>query len=157
MDQSNAAAAGIFAVMGVLMILGAVLGLAILAFICYLLSSCFKRIPQQHRKMEPNMVWLLMIPCFNLVWNFFVYPRLSQSFKSYFDSVNDTTVGDCGAQIGLIYAICAACCIIPYLNMLAGPATLILLIIYLVQMNGLKNKIPLSGPGVTPPAPPAVQ
>ena len=40
--------------------------------------------------MEPAMVFLLLIPCFGLVWNFFLYPRLSRSFQKYFQSVGDT-------------------------------------------------------------------
>ena len=88
------------------------------------------------------MVWLLMIPCFNLVWNFFVYLQLADSYKAYFASVGRTDVGDCGRGIGLGYAICAACCIIPCLNYLAGPVALVLLIIYLVKAMSLKDQIP---------------
>jgi hypothetical protein len=51
-------------------------------------------------------------------------------------------VGDCGKGIGLWYAICAVCCIIPCLNYVAGPAALVLLIIYLVKVMDLKNQIP---------------
>ena len=38
------------------------------AFICLLLQRCFERIPQQFRQQQPGMVWLLLIPCFSLVW-----------------------------------------------------------------------------------------
>jgi hypothetical protein len=125
---------------GIAVVLLLVFGVTII--ICLLLQSCYKRIPQQFRKMEPGMVWLLLIPCFSLVWNFFVFPRLSQSFKSYFDSVNRTDVADCAGNIGLAYSICCAVSIIPYLGCLTGIASLVLLIIYLVKATGLKNQIP---------------
>ena len=48
--------------------------LAIQVLICFLLHKCYQRIPQPFRKMEAGLVWLLLIPCFNLIWNFFVYP-----------------------------------------------------------------------------------
>ena len=118
------------------------ISLAVHVLVCALLSTCYSRIPKQFRKQEPGMVWLLMIPCFNVVWNFFVYLQLADSYKAYFASVGRTDVGDCGKGIGLGYAICAACCIIPCVNYLAGPAALVLLIIYLVKAMDLKNQIP---------------
>jgi hypothetical protein len=124
-------------------IIGLVIGLAILIAIALALSSCFKRIPPQYRLMEPGMVWLLLIPCFNLIWNFFVYPRLSQSFQNYFGAHARTDVGDCGRQLGLWYAICAAASIVPFLNYCTIPISLVLLIIYLVKVLGLKGQIPV--------------
>lgn len=144
--MNNDQAAGIFmGVFGLFCCGGLVIGLAIQAFICYLLSNCLKAIPAAHRKQEPNMVWLLMIPVFPIVWNFFVYPKISDSFKSYFDSVGRTDVGDCGRQIGLVYCILVALCVIPYLNFLTGLGALVLLILYLVKANELKNKITPAG------------
>ena len=129
---------GIFA----MVMIGILIGIAVHVFICYLLWNCYKRIPQQFRKQEPGLVWLLLIPCFSLVWNFFVYPRLSQSFKGYFDSINRTDVGDCQEGIGLAYSICCAVSLIPYAGCVTGIACLVLLIIYLVKTNELKNQIP---------------
>jgi hypothetical protein len=91
--------------------------------------------------MEPGMVWLLMIPCFPLVWNFFVFQRIPESFASYFSAQGRTDVGDCGKQIGLWYAITAVGACIPLVGYIAGPASLVLLIISLVKLNELKNKI----------------
>ena len=123
-------------------LIGLAIGLAISIVICLILVGCFKRIPPEHRQMEPGMVWLLMIPCFNLIWNFFVFPKLSQSFKGYFDAVDDTTVGDCGASLGMAYAIVSACCVIPYAGCLTAVASIVLLIVCLVKATGLKNRIP---------------
>jgi len=131
--------AGLIGVVGGL--IGVVIGLGILIAIILILQSVFKRIPPEHREMEPGMVWLLLIPCFNVVWNFFVYPKLSNSLKSYFNSIGRVDVSDCGAGLGLAYAVLAAVSIIPYLNCLTGPACLIVLIIYLVKVTGLKNQI----------------
>lgn len=141
-DQPGSAeAVGILAI--ILAAVGAfvLIGVIINAVICYFVSSWLKKVPAQHRKMEPGLVWLLMIPCFPIIWNFFVFQRIPDSFKSYFDSVGRTDVGDCGKGLGLAYAICVACGLIPFLNYIAGPAALVLLIINLVKMNELKNKI----------------
>lgn len=111
----------------------AVGALAVLLYACFSLMNCLQRIPAPFRKMEPGMVWLMLVPCFNIVWAFFVYPRVANSFKAYFDHVHDDSVGDCGAGLGLATAICHIVC---------GPVGLILLIVYVIKANGLKNKIP---------------
>jgi hypothetical protein len=128
----------------VMMVIGGVLlvTLVIHIFVCWLLYGTYERIPARFRLMEAGLVWLLLVPCFSLVWNFFVYPKLSRSFKAYFDSVNDPTVGDCGAQIALFYSIAAACAVIPCVNYVAGPAALVLLIVYLIKAHELKKRIP---------------
>ena len=96
-----------------------------------------------NRVTEPcHMVWLLLIPCFNFVWNFFVFLKLSDSFKSYFDSQGVTDVGDCNRTLALAYCIATVLCIVPCLNYIAGPTSLVLLIITLVKYNDLKNRIP---------------
>lgn len=128
-----------------------VISLVIAIAICLMLTSCFKRIPPEHRKMEPGMVWLLLIPCFSLVWNFFVFPRLSESYLSYFTAQGRTDVGDCGRGVGMAYAICCACSIIPYLGILAGLAALVLLIVYLVKAFELKDQIQMSWQGSPQP------
>lgn len=147
--QSNSDAgvmAGMFGAFAVLCCGVVVVSLAIHAFVCYLLYNCFNAIPQEYRKQEPGMVWLLLIPVFSLVWNFFVYPKLAESYQAYFAAQGRADVGDCGRQIGLIYCILAACCIIPYVNALAGPAALVLLILFLVKAYELKKQIPAQPP-----------
>lgn len=139
-EDSKNAVAIVAAVAGVVAIM-AFVGLLIHAVICYLISSWLGKVPAPHRKIEPGLVWLLMIPCFPVVWNFFVFLRVPESFKSYFDAQGRTDVGDCGRTIGLAYAICFVCAFVPLVNYLAGPASLVLLIINLVKFNELKNKI----------------
>jgi len=144
-----------FAVFGVVIVVALLIALAIMAVILYILYTCFERIPPEHRQMDSWQVFLLLIPCFNIIWNFFVYPRLAESYQSYFRSVGRTDVGDCGQQVGLWYAICSAVSIIPIVNYIAGPASLVLLIIFLVKAASLKGQIPPGGkptPGGYPQA-----
>ncbi len=137
------------AVMFVIFAIVFVVALAISIGLLYLVFSCYQRIPPQHRQMEPWQVWLLLIPVFPIVWNFFVYPKLAKSYQSYFAEQGRTDVGDCGEKIGLWFAICAAAIvtiIIPCLGMITGPiaalAALVLWIIFIVKALGLKGQIP---------------
>lgn len=140
-DPNNPDIGALVAIYGVIFGIVLVVWLAVTTVVCILVSKCYTQIPEKHRSMSPGQVWMLFIPCFSIVWNFFVFPGLAKSYKAYFDSVGDTSVGDCGAQLGLWYAITVACCIIPCLNYIAGPASLVLLIIFLVKAFDLKAKI----------------
>lgn len=115
------------------------IGLLILIGIILFLQSCYNAIPREHRKMEPGMVWLLLIPIFSLVWMFFVYVRLAKSFQGAYAAIGRTDQGDCGEKLALIFCICCVASVIPFVGCIAGPASLVLLIVVLVKFAGLKS------------------
>jgi hypothetical protein len=117
-------------------------------FICWSLYSCFKRIPQQFRICEQGLVWLLLIPFFNIVWGFFVYPSLAISYRNYFNSIGRTDTGDCGYMLGLAYCICVCCAVVPFIGILPGLAALMLLTIFLVKAWNLRSQIPVNNSSV---------
>lgn len=142
------ASLGVFAV--VLFALASLLLLCLLpAILSYVL---LKRIPAEHRKQEPGLAFLLVIPLFSLIWAFFVYPRIADSLRSSFSSRGQDR-GDCGRGLALATCICAACTIVPLVNMLAGPAALILLLIFFVKSFSLSSELQRALP-TTPPAQP---
>ncbi len=125
-----------------------VVSLVIAIVLCILFKKNYEAIPEPYRKLEPNKVWLMLIPLFNLYWIFVVVLRLSDSYKAYFDAQGDTSVGDCARNIGMAYAICTACSIIPCVNYVAGPAALVLLIIYLVKVFDFRSRVLQGGQAV---------
>ena len=127
-----------------IIMIGLFIGIGLSILIAAFLYTDFQRIPPRFRKLDPGLVWLLLIPCFNIVWNFFVFPKLSESFKAYFDSVGDTSVGNCGHDLALGYAICSAVSIIPFVGCVTGLVSLVLVILFLVKADELKNRIPIS-------------
>ena len=141
----------------VMLIIGVLIAIACAT--CALFMMLYSACPPGHRLMSPGMVWLMLIPCFGYVWTFFVVLRLSDSYRSYFNSLNQYDVGTCNRGLGLSYAICSACGIIPYLGSCIAFAGLILMVIYLVQMFGLRRRIlnnaaAYPGTGTLPPPPP---
>lgn len=134
-DEPAGPPAALVAVLVVVGLVVALISIAILVFVLLLLSGFLKALPAEHREMEPAMVWLLLIPCFNIIWNFFVFPRISTSYQNHFKSIGRTDVGDCGAAMGLWYSICQV------IGCVALPVALILLILFLVQVHGLKKQI----------------
>jgi len=143
------------AMVGIIM-LSIVIGLAIAAVVCFFLYKLYKAVPEEHRQLSPGLVWLLMIPLFNVVWNFFVFPKLSRSYQTWFESRGDTSAGTCNSGLAWAYAVLVACTLlafIPCIGWLVPLAALVVLIIYLVKMFDLKNRATTSPPPApeTPP------
>ncbi len=128
--------------LGLAFVLSIAIGLAINIVICIMLHKCLLQIPAEHRKMEVWHIWLLMIPLFGLGWNFFVYLRLPESYQSYFAEQGQTDVGDCGRNLGMWYAICGVAILAPCVNTAAGPAALVLLIMFHVKTFELRKLMP---------------
>jgi hypothetical protein len=132
----------------IVIVVGSLFVLAMLGIhvtILYLLYKNLQAVPADFRRMEPSMVWLLLIPCFNLIWNFFVFSRIAGSYQDCLHERGRRDFGDCGAGIGIAYSICAVLVSIPCLNYLTvwfcGPAMIVLIILYLVKLHGLKQEI----------------
>jgi len=97
-SSSSGDDAAALVVMIVFMLVMLLIVLAISAAICIMLHVIQSRVPVEHRKISPGAIWLILIPFFGLVWNFFVFQRIPESYRSYFDSIGDTSVGDCGKR-----------------------------------------------------------
>jgi hypothetical protein len=100
------------------------------------LQKALARCSPAARTMDPAMVWLCLIPLFHFIWNFFVVMALGRSLGNEFARrgiPRDEMLP--GQSIGLAMSICACCGIIPIINFLAGPAALVLWIIYWIKIN----------------------
>jgi hypothetical protein len=117
------------------------ISLAISLLVAWLIYRANEALPAQHRKTESWQAFLLLIPLFNLVWNFILLARVSAGFASFFESKNDASVGDCGAKLGLWYSICVIGCWVPLVYCVAVPAGMVLLILYLVKISSLRTRV----------------
>lgn len=129
--------AAMLALLGVI----ALVQFAIAVLICWLVYDALGAVPREHRKLEPGLVWLLLIPCWNVIWAFFVFPPVARSFAGAFAARGITTEGDAGESLGLWLAICGAALFVPILNWFAGVAYLVLLILFLVKVRASKAKL----------------
>lgn len=132
--------------------------IAIRVLILYFLRSFLLALPEQYRKMQPNMVWLGLIPCFDMIWNFMMTANISQSYQAYYYERGRYEFKDCGATLGLWYSSCtlttALLAWIPCVGICFagtfGPASLILLILYFVKLSEMKNQLAMTAPGMPP-------
>lgn len=118
---------------------------AILAVICWLVSSAQKKVPAEHRLMSPGAVWLLLIPLFNYVWAFFVFTRVPKSLAAALQARGMSSADDCGQRWGLVFAILHACSLvggfIPLIGPLVGLAALVFLVLAIVSIRTAAGKL----------------
>lgn len=111
------------------------------------LQNALKKCAPGARTMEPAMVWLSLIPVFNLVWAFFVVTALGKSLgNEYRRRGIPCPERDPGLSIGMAMAICKCCCIIPIVNFLTAIGAFVLWIIYWVKIAGYSEV--LDGPPI---------
>jgi hypothetical protein len=111
------------------------------AVICWRLVEAFQHIPQRYRFQEPGRVWLLMVPLFNIFWNFKVLPPLAESFQLYYYSRGIADVEDCGERLARWYCWLGVTWLIPCLNFLTGLASLVVVILFLIEADKLTKRI----------------
>lgn len=132
-------AAGIFALLGLpVIILGVV-------FMCMLHYKCWMALPQQYRFTTPGKaVGFLFIPFYNFYWAFVSWPKLSEGVISWqrAEGMNPTDT----KALALTYAILFVCSLtigqVPGLGILIGIAQVVIFILYYLKVVGALNAMP---------------
>jgi hypothetical protein len=131
--------AGVFGIIVVLLCLG-----VLVSYILYLvtLHTTLDRVSPANRKMSPGQVWMVFIPIFGIVWHFIMVGYIADSLAAEFRSRNiQVAEARPGYGIGLAYCICLACCIIPFLNILAILGFIICMIVYWAKIAEYKKML----------------
>lgn len=116
----------------------------LIPFIFYLvfLQSFFRMISIGNQRMSPSNVWLLLIPIFGLYWHFVIVKNLSDSIRDEAASMGLQLKEKKPAyNIGIAMCILNCCVAVPGVNALAGPASLVLWILYWVKASEYKNQL----------------
>jgi hypothetical protein len=75
-----------------------VVGGGLVLSICYLVTigRTLAAVSEQHRRMNPRLVWLNLIPVFSLPWHFYTVFKVSESLIAEFSArgVPDEIMGD---------------------------------------------------------------
>jgi len=151
--KQDAAAAAVTAVLGLLCLVLIVV-IVIAVFYLLTLQKALSRVSPRHRLMEPGMVWLSLIPFFNIIWSFFIATRIPDSLRNEFRARGQDDGSDYGKSIGLAKAILG---VISYpLNVLSrstkepalvgimgilGVVSLVLFIIFWVKIAGYSSRL----------------
>jgi hypothetical protein len=130
--------------------LSAIAGLVFVVFLVWLIPTIFflltlqkalSRVAPERRTMNPPMVWLGLIPFFNVVWNFMMVFALSKSLDAELTSRGIPHEAEPGKVIGLVWASLGVACLVPGLAVLAGLPLFVFWIIYWVKIAGFSAKL----------------
>jgi len=110
-------------------------------FYALTLHRALARCAPESRAMEPGMVWLMFVPLFNLIWNFVVVNRVSDSLEREFHRRGAAGPVDTGRGVGI--ATCALICVslIPLLGILTSLIALVCWILYWAKVANLSGRL----------------
>ncbi len=125
-------------VLGALVVIlaGIIVGVFFLLSLQRVLSLC----APQNRQLEPGQVWLCLIPLFSLAWIFVVVARIADSLGQEFES-RHAPPEDYGRGVGVAYCILTVVSIVPFLNLLTGPAGFVCFVIYWAKIADYSRRL----------------
>ena len=117
-------------------------------FVCRFTANCLIALPPEHRRLRPGMVWLLMIPLFPYVWNYFIFPPLAESYADCFRARGIAEPSNCGWGMSLALCICSDASLLPGLALIALFCELVLLVVVLLNFRNLRARLVAGGQDV---------
>lgn len=96
-----------------------------------------------NRQIGIGNVMFTVIPLFNLVYGFIVFPKICESIGKEYKQLGLPEDGDFGKNAGIAMQSLLAAMIIPILNVLAIIPFIILAIVFWVKIDGYKKKLEL--------------
>jgi hypothetical protein len=88
-----------------ILVVALAIGLAIMVPFLLTLKKALSRVSPRNRQMEPGMVWLMLIPCVNIVWQFVVAVKVPDSLRNEFRDRGQDDGSDYGKGIALAQAV----------------------------------------------------
>ena len=109
------------------------------------LQNALNKCAPTSRVIEPGMVWLLLIPFLNLIWNFIVVTGVAKSLATEYARRGIPSSEPLpGRSIGVAMSVCNCCCIIPVLGAFAGLAGLVLWIVYWIKIAEFSRRLDIT-------------
>jgi hypothetical protein len=115
--------------------------LPVVPLVFYLLDArrALRACAPERRRMEPDLVWMQLVPLFGLVWQFFVVLAVSGSLGAELRHRGIAAEPDPGQPYGLAMCALSACGVIPFVGLVTLPASLVCMVLYWVRVRGAKN------------------
>jgi len=133
-------------------VIGLIIGLTIRAFFCLTMQKALNRVSESNRLMSPAMVWLMMIPCVDFIWSFFIVIQVPGSLQQEFRDRDRDDGSDYGRTIGMTWAILIAVAIpisvIPIVGIcgsLLSLGGLVCFLIFWVKIAGYSSQLASGG------------
>jgi hypothetical protein len=118
------------------------IGLAVTIFFLLTLSKTLGRCRPTNRTMEPGMVWLNLVPCLSIAWQFVTVIRVAESLDNeFYDRGIGRRGDDYGKGLGITACVLNLLGVIPYLGLLFSLGGLVCGIIYWVKIAGYNTQM----------------
>lgn len=118
-----------------LIILGGLFSL--IAFYYKTMIDVMSLVRPSNRETGIGNILLTIIPLFNLVYGFIVYPKICESIKKEYEELGIPQEGDFGRGLSITFLILCILAFIPFVNI----ACLIVWIIFWVKIDGYKKEL----------------
>jgi hypothetical protein len=82
-------------------------GLTTVILLCLMFQKCLGSVPKEHRRLEPALAWLMLVPVLGGIWVFVLLFSIAGSYQDYFKQRGRTDIGDCGYGLAKKYLIFA--------------------------------------------------
>ena len=124
----------VLAGLGIMTVALIVMALMFVPTIFYLLTlqKALNRCSPESRAMNPAMVWLMLIPLFNIVWHFIIVLNMAKSLGAEFQKRGIAEDPQPGQTLGLVMCIG---------NLICGPIGFVCWILYWVKIAGYSGKL----------------
>ncbi len=132
-------------VMLVVLLVLCVVGLVIGILFLMTLSKALSRCAPENRTMEPGQVWLNLIPCFNIVWQFITVNRIAESLDNEFYARGSNSRDDYGKSLGIWSCVLRLLGFIPFVGPFLSLGGLVCGIIYWVKIAGYSKQLDSRG------------
>ncbi len=132
---------GIFIVLGIAILVFILINVTVHALFLLTLFKCMKKVKPENQAIAPGLVWLNLIPIFQIGWIFYTVIKIKESLSKEFDSRGLQGDGDFGFTMGLTYAICCCASAIPYLGLLIAIGAIVFWIIYWVKIANYSKQL----------------
>ncbi len=125
-------------------LVGAALLIRLLIWVFYAntIRKTLLLIAPENRLMEPNLAWLVVIPFFNIYWNFVVASRLADSLTNEFYDRKIAEEENPGRASGMLYAwlfLLSNIPLPPFILITIGLLSMVYFIVYWVKVNNFRN------------------
>lgn len=139
MEESGWAILGI----GMMIAAGVILVISLIVGVLFLLNlhRLLDAIKPANRTMEPGLVWLNLIPIFNLGWLFYTVIKISEALGAELAERGLDNPDEGGKVLGLVMAGTVVGGLIPLLGGISSLAALVVGIIYWIKMAEYRKKL----------------
>jgi hypothetical protein len=123
-----------------------VCGIPIMIVWMVVMNKALDQVSHDLRRMEPNAVWLCLIPLFGFVWQFLVAGAVAEGIAKELLARNMYPKEDKpGYGYALSGCILVCCCIIPFVGVCVAVIGLILLVVHMIKIAEYNSILKQSG------------